>query len=213
MEGLDDEAIRIDMGLIPSDFENLKKQLLFLEAESLKNKPTEQTYIEYLIQQQVNLKDLTEMIKQWKADPKAYTALVGAIRARSEILDKTINRGQEFGLIAKEPKKHQHTVSGGVVFAQMSTKELQSAVIREMKQLQKITKMYSEEDIALVKTGEMYSGEGDPLEAKALELMSSNKIIEMEAQKPTLKKRIHKSNRSKVAKGRIRVRQKSAMSK
>jgi len=153
-EGMADEDARHAMGLNQTDFAELREKMFKHKAQELKDRPTEHAYVEYLIAQRANLADLTHMIENFKST-KQYNAMVGAVRARSDILNNLIAKGQEFGLLEKRPEEKR--IIAGVMIAQLSNKQLTSLVTRELGQLNKLVEKFGDgEDILDVDAGSVY---------------------------------------------------------
>lgn len=144
VSGASDSELCSEMGLAVEEYRALKSAMFDTEAEALRRRPVEHVYVDYMIKQSQNVADLTEMITQFKKS-KQYNAMVGAIRARSEIYDKLIDRGQSFGLIHKQPDRKE--VVNGIVIADLSNKELKGLITSEMAGLQKMMSKYGDASI------------------------------------------------------------------
>ena len=136
-DGKSEEEIRDEMGVTAEDLEALREAMLNAKGDELRRKPTEHVYVEYMIAQSKNIRDLDYMVKDFKAT-RQYNALVGAVRAKSEILDKIVNKGQEFGIIEKRAERRE--VVAGVLVANLSNKELQNSIMGEIKELNRLMK-------------------------------------------------------------------------
>jgi hypothetical protein len=131
-DGLTDVEAQNAMGLDRENYTYIKTAMYRCKSDEIRGKSTEETYVDYLLAQKTNLADLTAMIQEFKKS-KQYNAMVGAIRARSDILNHLINRGQEFGLIEKRPDEKR--IIAGVMVANLTNRQLQSLVVRELGQL------------------------------------------------------------------------------
>jgi len=138
-EGKTDKEIMHEMGLEADEFVAFKTAMMDAKIDELRTMPEEHMYVRYMIEQNINIKDLTQMINQFKST-KQYNALVGAVRARSEILDKIIAKGQEFGIIKKTPSRKE--VVAGVLVADMTNNDLRTGITQAIKQLDQLVKMY-----------------------------------------------------------------------
>jgi hypothetical protein len=128
------------MGLSWEDYEALKKELYASEEDRLHRRSTGQVYVDYVIAQEQNIKDLSTMIEKFDVT-KQYNAMVGAVRARSEILDKIVERGQEFGFIEKRPEVKMIL---GVPVGQLSDKQLRETIQSELKAIGAMQQKYGE---------------------------------------------------------------------
>lgn len=143
--GWKDKRIAEHLALEPEDFDTCKRFLLESKSEKIRNQPREHFFVEYEAQQRHNIRDLDGLIKNLDANSQ-YNALVGAIRLRSDILDKIVDRAQEFGLVKKEANKHE--VIGGVVIAQLDAAGLRKSIIDTTRELSGLMGTYGEKDFA-----------------------------------------------------------------
>lgn len=111
-------------------YNQLKREFYRQETLELNGKPIEQTYIDYVAQQRRNIKDLDQLIERAKTTTQ-FNALVGAIKARSDIQDKIIRVGQETGILDKAPEKK--VILHGVAVANMDNNSLRRMIVDEMR--------------------------------------------------------------------------------
>lgn len=114
-----------EMGLSWKDFEELRAEFFRLEEETLRKKTDEEWFAEYVLLQQRNVNDLTKMLEELR-DQRQPNAMVGAIKARADIYDRIVEKGQEFGFISKEPERKE--IVGGVAVHNLSAVELREAI-------------------------------------------------------------------------------------
>ena len=139
-----DLSICEEMSIDLNDFANLKNEMYRVEKIDLHGKSTDEVYVDYVLVQKGCIRDLNGAMEMFKAT-KQLNALVGAIRARSDIYDKIIQRGQEFGVLEKVPEKKM--VIGGLLVAGLDNKELRAHIAKELNSLSEITKKYGDTDI------------------------------------------------------------------
>jgi hypothetical protein len=158
----DDEADILDeMGISAEQYESLKDKLFESKTQEFRTKPIEYTYIQYIIDQTRNLSDLDNFIKLNKSEKgKSSQSIVGAIRAKSEILDKIIARGQEFGIIKKVANRSE--VVAGVLIAELSNTQLKKEITTSLDSLNLLLKKYGDKDIIDVSPGSIRSGKELP---------------------------------------------------
>lgn len=137
LAGKDDEEIADLLGVTPAQLEQIKKEMLTKEAERLTVRDSEEIYADYVLQQLACIRDLVRLQKDFR-ESKNASALVGAIRARSEIIDKIVDRGQDLGFINKAPERKH--ITGGVLIAEMSNAELRKAIVTELQTVQTMMK-------------------------------------------------------------------------
>ena len=123
-DGQTDEEIAMELGLPWEDYEKLLSKFYDLESEAIRTRPTEKVYVDYVNDQLANIRDLTKILDTFNTT-KQHSAMVGAIRARSEIQDKVIKMGQEFGFIDKRPDTR---FVAGVLVHKLSDNELKSSI-------------------------------------------------------------------------------------
>lgn len=141
------------LGMSWADFEELKARMMEFEVERVKDTPPEQIYVEYLINQESNIQALTDMIGQFQESRQA-TAMVGAVKARAEIYDKMIAKGQEFGFVKKVPERQE--IVAGIMVATLSNEELRAAIAGEMTSLHGLMDAYGTKPIIDVTPGKLH---------------------------------------------------------
>jgi len=156
--GVTDEMAAEQMGLSLAEFAKVKEELLAKEAERLRGQTTEEVYAGYVINQLACINDLLAVQKDFSGSKQA-SAVVGAIRARSEILDKIVTRGQEFGFVEKEPSRTH--ITGGLLVAEMSNTDLKQAIMKQAGQLDQLMEVAG-------KDCDLMELEPGPLHRKAL---------------------------------------------
>jgi len=157
-EGAKDAEIIEEMGISADDYVALKTSMFDTKADEIRTRPIEHVYIDYLLKQSENVKDLTDMIKEFKTT-KQYTALVGAVRARSDIYDKLISVGQDCGLIHRQPKRKE--IMAGVVVADLTNLQLKKMITKELGDLNALMSRYGERSIMEIDAGEIYHGKAE----------------------------------------------------
>lgn len=196
--GEDESDILDEMGLTATQYEELKKKMFEVKTDEVRSKPIEHIYVEYMIEQYRNITALDDIIANYRRTKQA-TALVGAIRARSEITDKLIARGQEFGLIKKVPNRNE--LVAGLVVANLTNKELKKEITGALGGLNEMISKYGDRDIIDVTPGKTHHGRSLP------EAVLNPEADVEDAGKA--KRRKKKSSRNdKVRKGRRVVRRK-----
>lgn len=146
-----------EMGLDSETFEEIRAGMFEVKAREIKGRPTEHVFVQYVIDQTNNLNDLTDTIRAFK-DPnnasKQYNALVGAVRARAEILDKIIEKGQEFGIIEKKPE--EKIIRGGVVVSNLKDDQLKKMITGALSNLNRLMEQHGEVNIVDVTPGDSH---------------------------------------------------------
>lgn len=154
-EGKLDDEIMGEVGLDIEHYKKLKAAMFDAKADEVRAKPTEHVYVQYMIDQAQNVKALTGMIDEFK-NSKQYNAMVGAVKARSDIYNMLIEKGQAFGLIHREPDK-KLSLSGHIV-ADMSNRQLKTMITGELEVLDKLMRRYGDKSILALAPGKLHHG-------------------------------------------------------
>jgi len=151
-EGMSDAEARDAMGLEQDQFDRLKRKLYELEGDRLRNRPVEEVFIDYAIEQRACLKALDDLGDVFA--PGQLAARVGAIRAKSDIVDKIVKFGQDIGLIDKRPEEKR--ILAGVMVSDMSNKQLRSMITSELSNLNSLIGKYGEQSIMDMDPGSLH---------------------------------------------------------
>lgn len=92
-------------------------------------------FAEYREQQLLCAKELEDIAASFK-DSKQFSALVGAVKAKSDLLDKIIKVGQELGLVKRAAR--EINVHGAVDVRTLSVSELRIHLEKEVSGLRKL---------------------------------------------------------------------------
>lgn len=136
-EGKGEVRILKETGWQPAELGLLRRELTRIER-ALLVRPTEELYVEYLLRQEKNLSDLNSFVENWQDHTEAVPSVVSAIRARAEILDKVIQRGQDLGIIQKAVTR-KALVVGGVRVEDLGTREIRELIVKQLEGLRSLT--------------------------------------------------------------------------
>jgi hypothetical protein len=164
--GTPDIDIADEMGLDTDQYRLLKREMYNRERADL-GKTTEEFYIDWRLRQEGVIAELDAMVNYYtprkvkveeggdntmlvdQFSGKRYdgqpSAIVGALRAKSDILDKIVKVGQEFGILEKAPEKK--VVIGGLAVANLSTEELRKTIVQAVVGLKQISARYGDTDV------------------------------------------------------------------
>lgn len=193
--GDDDSEIMDALGVEADVYGVLKRQVYDDKATELRDKPSEHVYIEYVLAQERNIADLTEMIAEFKTS-KQYNAMVGAIRARADLHDKLIAKGQEFGVFRKEPERK---IIAGMLVAEMTHDSLKAAITGAVGNLESMMSKYGEGTMIDVTPGDIHYGPALPPPSAALSAPVAPRVKKKKQSKTA---RAKTSKTSKRARGR-----------
>ncbi len=151
--GATDEVAQAELNISPAKYLRLKQDIYESETERLRSTPTEHTYINYCLAQMGCIKDLTDLLDEAKKQ-KNSNASVGAIRARSDIYDKLIKTGQEFGILEKKPEEKR--IVAGIMIAQLSNDQLKQAITTAIGSLNEMVSRFGNLDMTQVEPGTLH---------------------------------------------------------
>ena len=158
LDGEADGEIMDSMGLGVQEYHRYKEGLYRLKADEVKQHPSEYVYIDYVIQQTENIQKLTNIVDDMMRTKDYSSVLIGAIKAKSEIHDKVIVKGQEFGLIKKVPNKKE--IIAGVTVSELTNDDLKKAITGALNDLNRMTQQYGDVDLKqLREQNDLYYGE------------------------------------------------------
>lgn len=158
-EGMNREEIMIVMGLRDDQVSVIEKRLLANDGQKQLAMTTAHRYYVYCLQQEQCIRDLDyfveetyQSIKNWNKAAKLYgspgvarkilgsapstQAAVIAIKAKSEIFERTIKTGQDMGVIQKRAKEIR--VSGQVNLAALPTEQLRKTLQKKLSQFEEL---------------------------------------------------------------------------
>lgn len=135
-----DLAIQEEMSLDTGDYNALKSELYEQEKTDINDKSVEDVFIAFGHRMEGCINDLDEIIKDKKGTNP--NAVVGAVRAKADIINKIIDRGQEFGLIEKVPERK--VVVAGLLVSKLDTKQLRKLISKQVGELGQIMDKYGD---------------------------------------------------------------------
>lgn len=138
-----DEEVQQLLGVSVGRYNELKRELYRQEQAELAGKTPEDVYLEYKWAQTARIKELDMAMSNIPENQP--NALVGAIKAKSDIIDKILKTGQDLGIIAKEPERK--IVIQGHVIAQMDNNALRKLIAQETNQLSEAIAKYGDTDM------------------------------------------------------------------
>ena len=188
LEGLSDQEIADEMGFSLDDFLKFKQTMFEIKSKEVKEKPNEHVYVEYMLEQTKNIKALTTVIDD-ATGTKNYSAIVNAVRTRADILDRVLNKGQEFGFIHREPDRKE--IIAGKAITELSKDKLKSLILAELNSVNAMFKKFGDKNIIEVN--------------EAKELHYDLKKDKKKMLSPAKIDKKNKAATSKVHKGRIKT--------
>jgi len=152
-EGRTDTWIMDRFGLMQREYFDIKHQATRKQVEVFRRRSTEEIYAEYVFQQAKCVRDLTDAAKEASAK-KDIKALITAIKTRSDIYDKIIKTGQDFGII--ERKAERREIALGVVLASLSDEDLRARISGELTGITDLMTKFGDKDLLELKPGKLH---------------------------------------------------------
>lgn len=136
--------IQEELELTQEDYQELVLAMYREDAVNRFEKPVDQAYIDFCLRQEGCIRDLDSLLRSLKGGRNANAA-IGAIRAKSDILDRMVTRGQDFGLLKKVPD--QHEIIAGIAVKELGDRELREKVVTELETLRAAMVRFGEVDV------------------------------------------------------------------
>lgn len=159
VKGTPEDEICDLLGLDRDAYGYARAFMLQERANAVRSLSSDQQFVDYKISQERNIKDLDDLIANLNEQTQ-YNALVGALRLRSEIQDKIVTRGQEFGVISKVPDRKE--IVAGIVVAEMSTSDLRNLIAGQLSELRGMIEKFGDADIRALEPGQLHRGDPEP---------------------------------------------------
>lgn len=161
LDGETDIDIQEHLEITAQEFSIARKFLLTNKGHQEADLSKEERFARYLISQEQNVGDLTDLITNLN-NKSQFNALVGALRLRADILEKSIAMGQSLGVIDRQADRKELLVAG-VSISELPDKELKQGVVEAFAGLSGLMDRYGESKKLLeLVPGELHHGEAVP---------------------------------------------------
>jgi len=135
MRGLTDEQATRELGIGLPEYRKLQTGVMDRLIEQIQRQTTYQVYAHYVLEQKSCVLELQKMIDGFKTS-KQHNAIVGAVKAKSEILDKIISKGQDMGVIEKRAKRIEFI--GSLDVRNMTDVDIARSIMLEMQEINEL---------------------------------------------------------------------------
>lgn len=152
-----DAEICDKLGLSWEELLDLKRKFFDGEAEILRGRSTEHTYVRYVLEQRQCMADLDAVIAE---KDKGNSSYVSAVRAKSDILDKVLKTGVELGLIQRLADGGGY--AAGEAIKSMNNKDFRVYIVQEIQVLNQMMVRYGDTSIMDVEVGPIYQKKLQP---------------------------------------------------
>lgn len=146
-----DAEICDELGLKWEELLELKRKFYDGEAEILRGRSTEHSYVRYVLEQRQCMADLDKVISEKNEGNSSY---VSAVRAKSDILDRILKTGIELGLIQRLADGGGY--AAGEAIKSMNNKEFRVYIIQEIQVLNQMMLRFGDTSIMDVEVGPLY---------------------------------------------------------
>ena len=137
--GWDDDTMCIEFGVTATKLAQYKRVIISKEQATLSHRPPGELYVEHRLMVMDDVHALGDIASKAVLE-KQFAAATNARRARSQLLDKLLDRGQEMGVIPRAAKRHE--VVGGLLVAQLTERELLEQINKTAKDTRTLIAKY-----------------------------------------------------------------------
>ena len=129
-EGMSRAEVKRRLGINDKTYDRI--EVLMMETDGLKlaNMGTAQRYLEFVLRQEQCIRDLDMIIRNHATRDPRTSGVVGAIKAKSQVLKDVLTVGQELGIISKRAKELR--VLGDINLALLPTDEIQQLLFTRL---------------------------------------------------------------------------------
>lgn len=139
--GHTDADVRRELNLDPENYKFLRRLMLEKKAAELRDKPQDHAYIEYVLEQRGNIRALENVVKELRGSNQ-HNAMIGALRLKADLVDRILDRSQEFGLVKKAPDRK--VITAGIMVQDLSNDDLIKAIDDQMETFRTLVGSYGE---------------------------------------------------------------------
>lgn len=138
------------------DLRWLRGQLVSDELAEVVNSSPAEVWVGYRIRMEGVIADLDHIIRKSRSSTSGgvLNAAVGATKAKAQVIDNIIDRGQELGVIHREPEKV--VTVNGVAISDLREGELEELVREKKKSLEDLLEKYAISDYLEEDDGDLY---------------------------------------------------------
>lgn len=151
VEKKSDAEICDELGVSWEELLDLKRKFFEAEAEILRGRSTEITYVRYVLEQRQCMSDLDAVIIE---ENKGNAGFVSAVRAKSDILDRILKTGVELGLIQRLADGAGY--AAGEAIKSLNNKDFRVYITQEIQVLNQMMIRFGDTSIMDVEVGPLY---------------------------------------------------------
>lgn len=144
LEGKSDSEIMEDMRLDAESFAEIRKFMIEGRATNYRSTTREHMFVEYVIEQRGVIKDIQKRLDD-VGDSKQLGAVSSLLRLKSDIIDRIIAKGQEFGVFKKSAERKE--IVAGILHGDLSNEELLKLIAKQSGKLISFARRFGDGDI------------------------------------------------------------------
>ena len=148
-DGTDDRTISNELRISLADVRSLRQQVVDDELTEVANDTPEQVWSKYRIRMDGCITDLDEVIelavRGEEVAKGGLNAAVNAVKAKATIIDNVVKKGQELGVLHKEPDRK--VVISGVAVASVELDELRDLVDSRRTSIEGLVTAYAPKEL------------------------------------------------------------------
>jgi hypothetical protein len=134
-EGASEDEIKVELGLAGGEWATFKRAVFDEEATNAR-RPAIEVFVEYQLRQLKHISELEDARQRaLKKDQPQHA--VSAVKAKAELFDRIIQKGQELGVYHREGQKL--TIRGAMGLVHLSPKQLAEQLDRSFIKLQSLS--------------------------------------------------------------------------
>jgi hypothetical protein len=167
-EGTPDDSAADHLGISLDEYRALRSEIIADEGRRVVKMKPEEVFAEYLIEMRRIMRDLMR-VRRASLREGVFGPAVQALKTAADILDKSIARGMELGVIgsAAKPTKHLHAH----IISHLDNPTLREMIIREVDSMGRLLGSAPESDILDLEPDEV-------IPADVFEVDKSTKVVE-----------------------------------
>ena len=176
-DGKTEDECLIELDIRLDHLRWLKNQLIADELQEVVSDSPEEIWAKYRLLQLGCIRDLDEVIAEAKSGKIALNTAIGAVKAKSAIIENILVKGQDLGVIHKEADKREQLI--GVAVASVTTEELREIATSKRTGLQLMKDKYLEADFSVVVDPDpVYQEDADAPEPEDPPIPKRQKVLE-----------------------------------
>jgi hypothetical protein len=165
-EGTSDDDAARELGVDLAEYREARAQAISDEGRRISALKPEEVFAEYLVQMRVIIVDLMK-VRRMASRKGSFGPAVQALKTAADVLDRSIGRGQELGVINTNAKPTMHMHAH--IVSQLDNRALRSLIVHEVDTMHRLVGESGDADFLSLT-------EGDIAEADVVNVESTDVI-------------------------------------